>query len=524
MGSLNHIKHLALTLLKTPTTTLRTPSDLKRLHVYLIKTHLHLTSSFAVGNLISRAASLGLLFHASTMFDQMPHPNVFVYNNLIRAFHLHHHPQNALLVFLRMNVVPDSFTFVATIKACVEDPAFFRMGASIHARSVRTGFDRDVPVATGLIEFYAARAGVDAARKVFDEMGSRDVVSWTTMLACYVNMSDDIASAREVFDAMPEKDVKAWGAMVGGYVKAGDMGRAREVFDEAPSRDLLMRNVMLGGYAKVGEVGELTRLFWGMRDRDVVSWNTVIGGLVQGGQFNDAVAVFHRMQVENARPNRVTFVNILLGCARVGALDVGRWIHSFIDRNGFIVDAVVGTALVDMYSKCGALESATHVFGRMAHKDVAAWNSMIMGYSMNGRGDKSLEFFHAMRGEGVEPNEVTMVGVLSSCAHAGMVEEGKRCFEMMRGELGIAPTTEHYGCVVDLLGRAGLLREAREFIQSMPVEPGTNVWGALLGACKIHKNVTLAELAVERLIELGVDDGGYLAIMSNIYANVGRWC
>ncbi|PSS14239.1 Pentatricopeptide repeat-containing protein [Actinidia chinensis var. chinensis] len=284
-----------------------------------------------------------------------------------------------------------------------------------------------------------------------------------------------------------------------------------------------MHNTILGGYAKNGEVEAMLQFFREMPDRYLVSWNSVIGGLVRRRRINEALRHFHCMQIENVNPNEVTAVSLLSACAQVGALDTGRWLHSYIDRNKLHLNVIIGTALVNMYSKCGELVSAVYVFDKMVDRDVVAWNAIIMRFSTNGQSQNAIEFFHRMENEFVRPNDATILGVLCACVHAGLVDEGRKCFNSMSKELGLEPKLEHYGCLVDLLGRAGMLNEAYEVIQAMPIVPHMGVWGALLGACKIHGNVELAELAIEHLIEIDLEDGGYLAIMSNIYANAGRW-
>eukprot|EP00268_Persea_americana_P025838 TRINITY_DN25202_c0_g1_i1.p1 TRINITY_DN25202_c0_g1~~TRINITY_DN25202_c0_g1_i1.p1 ORF type:complete len:684 (-),score=105.18 TRINITY_DN25202_c0_g1_i1:962-2719(-) len=431
----------------------------------------------------------------------------------------------AILFFSTMrsrNIPSDNFTFPFVLRAC-SDLRDLQKGLWIHAQLLKVRLESDIFVSTSLVEFYIVCGEMKIARQVFDEIPVKDVVSWTVILSGYVNECGDMENAQRLFNEMPVKDLVAWNTMIAGYVKIGDMKVARDLFDRVPVKDLLMCNTMLGGYAKNGEIVSMIQLFNEMGERDVVSWNSVISGLVQCKKVNHAITLFHRMQLDNVRPNDVTVVTVLSGCAQVGALDIGRWIHSYVDRNQFGLDAVVGTALVDMYSKCGALQSAQDVFDRMPDKDVMSWNAMIMGFSMNGQSKTALKLYYQMQGEGVRPNEVTMMGVLCACTHAGLVNEGWKCFNSMNEELGITPKVEHYGCMVDLLGRAGLLKEAYEFIQGMPLVPHTGVWGALLGACKIHGNVELAECAIEHLIELDMQDGGYLAIMSNIYANAGRW-
>ncbi|KAK9279266.1 hypothetical protein L1049_012945 [Liquidambar formosana] len=516
-------KQLALSLLKAPK-SIKTIKHLKGLHVYLLRTGLH-QASFAIGNFVTQCATLGSMSYAIRVFDQMLEPNSFVWNTMIRGFQQNQEPRNALRFFDRMwvrSVRPDRFTFPFVIRACAELKEL-RKGLCVHGQVFKVGLEFDIFVGTSLIESYGSFGEMKVAHKVFNEMPAKDAVAWTVILSGYVDRAGDMETARELFDGMPIKDLVAWNTMIGGYVKVGNIGPARMLFDRTPVKDLLMYNMLLGGYAKHGEVGALLQFFHDMPERDLVSWNSVIGGLVQNRQMNEAMAYFHQMQMEKVNPNEVTLVTLLSACAQVGALDIGRWLHSYINRNSFGFNVLVGTALVDMYSKCGDLVSAKDVFDKMSNRDVVAWNAMIMGFSMNGQSRNALEFFNQMKNEAVKPNDITILGVLCACTHAGLVHEGRKCFDSMCQELGLTPKIEHYGCMVDLLGRANLLNEAYELIHNMPLVPHNGVWGALLGACKIHGNVELAECAIEQLIQLDHEDGGYLAIMSNIYANAGRW-
>ncbi|OVA17851.1 Pentatricopeptide repeat [Macleaya cordata] len=512
----------ALSLLKNPT---KTSNELKALHVYLIRTGLH-QSSFAIGNFVAHCATLGTMDYANKVFDQMLEPNTFVWKTMIRGFQKNQEPIKTLLFFDRMraqSIQPDNFTYPFVVRACA-DLQDLRKGKWVHGQLMKTSLETDIYVATNLIELYVSCGDVRVAHRVFDEMPVRDAVSWTAIMSGYVNQCDsDMKTAQQIFDEMPVRDVVAWNTMIAGYVKSGDMEVARMLFDRAPTKDLLTYNTLLGGYGKYGESEVVLRFFDSMPEKDVVSWNSIIGGFVQNKRVNEAMAFFHRMQIENVRPNMVTLVSVLSACAQVGALDTGRWIHWYIDRNRFSLNAMMGTALVDMYSKCGALESAQRVFDFMTDRDVVTWNAMIMGFSMNGQSKKALDFFYRMQDEEVKPNEGTMIGVLCACTHAGLVDEGRNCFDKMHEEFGITPKLEHYGCMVDLLGRAGLLDEAYEFIQKMPLVPHIGVWGALLNSCKTYGNIELAECATKHLIELDHEDGGYLTTMSNIYANAGRW-
>lgn len=444
---------------------------------------------------------------------------------MIRGFQQNQDPRNALLYFDRMRVRsirPDRFTFPFVVRACA-DLKDLCTGVCVHGQLFKAGVELDVIVGTSLIGFYSGFRDMKVAQDVFDELPIKDTVAWTAILSGYVNQSDGMERARELFDKMPGRDLVSWNTMINGYVKVGEIGIAKNLFDQAPVRDMLMYNTILGGYAKHGEPEVMLQFFHNMAERDLVSWNSVIGGLVRGNQINEAMRHFHWMQMEKVNPNEVTLVSLLSACAQVGALDTGRWLHSYIDRNKLRLSAVIGTALVDMYSKCGDLVSAFYVFQKILERDAVAWNAIIMGFSMNGESRKALSFFQRMKNEGVRPNDVTILGVLCACVHSGLVDEGRQCFNHMSKELGLVPKLEHYGCMVDLLGRAGLLNEAYQVIKAMPIEPHSGVWGALLSACKIHGNVDLAEIAIQHLIQLDLEDGGYLAIMSNIYANAGRW-
>nr|XP_017258456.1 PREDICTED: pentatricopeptide repeat-containing protein At1g08070, chloroplastic-like [Daucus carota subsp. sativus] len=515
-------KHL-LYLLKNPN-SVKTLNHLKSIHVHLIRTNLH-QDSFAMGNFITHCSTLRRMNYAQKLFDEMSHPNSFVWNTMVRGFQQNQEPRNALILFEKMKmrgVIGDKFTYPFVIRACNDLWEQCR-GKCAHGEVLKVGLELDVFVGTSLIEFYSGFESMEYAYRVFEEMVVKDMVAWTAILHGFVSKFGDIERGRELFCRMPNKDMVVWDIMINGYVRVGNVEDARALFEQAPFKDLLMYNTILGGYVRSGEVEKMMQFFDDMPQKDLVSWNSVIGGLVRSKRCSEAMKYFQQMQMMNVSPNDVTLISILIGCAQVGALDVGKWVHSYIDRNNIGLNNVIGTALVDMYSKCGELESAISVFEKMPERDVVSWNAMMMGFSMNSQSRNTLEFFSRMKNDDVHPNDATILGVLCACVHGGLVDEGRRYFASMSKDLGLTPKLEHYGCMVDILGRAGLLDEAYRLIRSMPITPHTGVWGALLGACKIHGNVELAESAIEQLLQLDVEDGGYLAIMSNIYANAGRW-
>jgi pentatricopeptide repeat protein len=256
----------------------------------------------------------------------------------------------------------------------------------------------------------------------------------------------------------------------------------------------------------------------------VVTWNTMISAHARAGEPREALSLFREMlKQQGARPDDATFVAVLGACARLGALDAGRWAHAYMRRTGRnAVDGVVGNALLDMYAKCGAVEQAAEVFDARAQRDVYTYTSMISGLAAHGRGEDALALFTDMRRAGVKPNKVTFLGVLSACCHAGFVVDGLRHLHAMAEVHGVAPGIEHYGCVVDMLGRAGRLDEAEELVTAMPVRPDAPIWGSLLSACREHGHVERAERVLQRMADDEEADAGGYVLMSNMYAREGR--
>lgn len=280
---------------------------------------------------------------------------------------------------------------------------------------------------------------------------------------------------------------------------------------------------MVGACAKSGDVAFARELFDKMPQRDLIAWNAMIAGYAQSDKSREALDLFHLMQMEGVKVNDMSIVSVLSACTHLGALDQGRWAHAYIDRYNLRMTVTLGSALVDMYAKCGDMNKALEVFWNMKEKNVYTWTSAMGGLAMNGYGKKCLELFSLMKQEGVEPNEVTFVSLLRGCSVAGLVEEGRQHFESMRRVYGIEPRFEHYGCMVDLYGRVGRLDEAFNFINSMPMKPHAGAWGALLNACKIYKNMELGELASRKILELEEDNHGAYVLLSNIYADSKNW-
>lgn len=313
-------------------------------------------------------------------------------------------------------------------------------------------------------------------------------------------------------------------ALLGMYARAGDAAAARALFDEMPDPHVVSVTAMLTCYAKMGALDDARRLFDGLPKKDFICWNAMIDGYTQHGRPNEALRLFRRMLRSGVDPDEVTVVLALSAVAQLGTAESGKWLHSYVKNSRRVrLNVRVGTALIDMYCKCGSLEDAVSVFDGISDKDIVVWNAMINGYAMHGNSGKALEMFMQLRAQGLWPTDITFIGLLNACSHSGLVDEGRECFRSMEREYGIEPKIEHYGCMVDLLGRAGLIEEAFHLVQSMTIMPDAVMWVSLLAACRLHKNTALGQRIADYLVAKGLANSGMYILLSNIYAAVGNW-
>lgn len=431
---------------------------------------------------------------ALKVFDCVHKPNVFVWNNIIKGCLESDEPSEALQRYCEMvdsDTRPNKFTFPTILKACSTARAE-QGGLQVHSQIVKHGFHRDLHVTSAGIHMYVSFGRIGDARRMLDEnQESFDVVCWNAMIDGYLRCGH-VEAAKELFEAMPSKNVGSWNTMVSGLSRLRMMEEARRTFDL-------------------------------MCERDEISWSAMIDGYIRGGCFREALEVFNEMQRKNFQPRKFVLSSVLAACANLGALEQGRWIHNYMKRNSIRLDAILGTALVDMYAKCGRIDMAWKVFEDTREKEVSTWNAMIGGLAIHGRAEDAIELLIKMQKKKLRPNNITFVAVLTACAHSGLVYEGLKIFSSMEEFYGVEPEVEHYGCVVDLLGRSGQLEKALEVTNLMPMEPSEAVWGALLGACRIHGNAELGERVGKVLLELDQGNGGRYALLSNIYTKAGKW-
>ncbi|KAK1322856.1 Pentatricopeptide repeat-containing protein [Acorus calamus] len=380
---------------------------------------------------------------------------------------------------------------------------------------------------TSLIHSHASRALHSQALSLFSLMLSSGVTpnahTYSSILnSCPLNQGRAVHS--HVVKSSLANDPYVRTTLLDMYARAGDTESASHLFETMTDRTLVTSTAMITCHAKNGSVDDARRVFDSTIDRDVVCWNAMIDGYTQHGRPNEALSLFRDMLSSKIRFNEVSVLSVASACAQLGALESGRWIHAYAKSNGIDVgEAQVGTALVDMYCKCGSLEDARLVFDGIGNKDVVAWNSMIVGYAVNGLSREALRLFSDMTELKLRPTDITFIGVLSACGHAGLVDEGRRLFRSMKEDYAIEPKIEHYGCLIDVLGRAGHVEEAYELVKSMSIEPDQVLWGTLLGACKLHGNASLGEEIAEFLVANGLANSGTYTLLSNIYASKGDW-
>nr|XP_010920381.1 pentatricopeptide repeat-containing protein At3g29230-like [Elaeis guineensis] len=502
-------------------------SHLKQLLTQIIQSHAsNHASSLAALISFSATSPHGDLRLASLLFAHLPNPNSFAYNSMIQGLVNGRLPDHAFLLYIRMNresLASDNFTFPFLLKACSLLSAV-STGKAIHARILRLGFSIDPYIQSGLVRMYSEFDEVETARHLFDGIPDRDVVLWNSMIGGYVKCGN-LESARVLFEEMPAKNVGTYNALIGGYVKFGCMDDASILFEDMPERDIVSWNTMVGAHARSGSVAVARGLFSRAPKKNVATWSAIISGFAQSSRFVDALDMFKYMLVEGPRPEQSILVSVLSCCAHLGALEQGIWIHGYIDRQGIEVDDLLGSSLIDMYSKCGMLQGAISVFDKLEKREACSWTSMIHGLAIHGHAHEALEAFEEMERFKIKPNAITFIAILSACSHAGMVVKGRELFYQMHQVYGLIPMIEHYTCMVDLLSRGNYIKEARELIKSMPMKPDVFVWGALLGGLRIHGQQGLIyeqELGRE-IVKLEPRDSGAYMLVSNIYASIDQW-
>ncbi|XP_039798842.1 LOW QUALITY PROTEIN: pentatricopeptide repeat-containing protein At3g49170, chloroplastic-like [Panicum virgatum] len=480
--------------------------------------------------LIDIFAKNGDLVAAHRVFDGLVERAVVVWTLLITRYAQDSCPDEAVELFLDMlenGFRPDQYTMSSMLSACTELESF-RLGQQLHSLALRLGLESDDCVSCGLVDMYAKShigQSMHNAREVFNRMPKHNVMSWTALLLGYVQRGSQdnkvlvLVLLREMLNEGVRPNHTTYSSLLKACANLGDQDSGRQIHAHCIKSNLaninVVGNALVSMYAESGCMAEATQAFDQLYEKNLVSFSCDFDG---DGRSQDYL--IQRMDVGIST---FTFASLISAAASVGLLTKGQQLHALSLKAGFGSDRGIGNSLVSMYSRCGYLEDACQAFDEMNGHNVISWTSMISGLAKHGYAERALELFHDMISAGVKPNDVTYIAVLSACSHSGLVKEGKEHFRMMQKDHGLIPRMEHYACMVDLLGRSGLVKEALDFINEMPCKADTLVWKTLLGACKTHNNMDVGEIAAKHIIELEPQDPAPYVLLSNLYADAGLW-
>ncbi|WJX54396.1 Putative pentatricopeptide repeat-containing protein [Trifolium repens] len=532
-----------------------TLSSAKQLHAHILITK----GTFHHDNILvlSLYSNLNLLHHSLHLFNSLPSPPPpLAWSSLIKCYTSHsllHLSFSSFNSMRSLSVPPNRHVFPSLIKAStlLKHP---KLAYSLHGSTVRLGFDSDLYIANALINMYAKfhnlsvtqNAGkvfdvfpqrgkyeIHSVRKVFDRMPVRDVVSWNTVIAGYAQNGMYVEALDMVREMGKNGNLKpdsfTLSSILPIFAEHVDVYRGKEIHGYTVRNgfdgDVFIGSSLVDMYAKCNRLENSLCAFNLLPRKDAISWNSIIAGCVQNGEFDRGLGFFRRMLKENVRPMPVSFSSVIPACAHLTALNLGKQLHGCIIRIGFDDNEFIASSLVDMYAKCGNIKMARYVFDRIEKRDMVAWTAIIMGCAMHGHALDAVSLFDNMLEDGVRPCYVAFMAVLTACSHAGLVDAGWRYFNSMERDFRIAPGLEHYAAVADLLGRAGKLEEAYDFISNMggQVQPTGSVWSTLLAACRAHKSVELAEKVADKLLLIDPENMGAYVLMSNIYSAARRW-
>lgn len=500
---------------------------------------------------------------ALDMFKRMAEHDVVSWNIIISILSKHGFGVETLCMFIEMcrqGFGSNSLTYVSVLSACT-NICDLEWGAHLHARLIRLESFLDVIVGNGLINMYAKCGHLKFARRVFNSLTERDSVSWTSIiygaahfglgeeaLQLFSQMRDALVNVDEFAIATVlgvclsqnnlsigeqlhahtiktgmESFVPVGNALVTMYAKCGgNIQKAYCEFEFMPRRNIISWTAMITAFSQNGDVEKARDCFNKMLERNLITWNSMITTYNQHGLWEEGLKLYNSMLREGVKPDWVTFSTSIGACANLSILKLGIQIVAHAEKVGFGSEVSVANSVLTMYSRCGQIKEAEQIFHSIGNKNLISWNAMMAGYAQNGKGKKVIEIFEDMLKMKCRPDHISFVALLSGCSHSGLVTEGKLYFNSMTKDFCMSPRHEHFACMVDLLGRSGLLEEAKSLIDGMPFKPTVDIWGALLGACQIHHNTNLAELVLRNLLELDFEVSGSYILLANTYSDSGK--
>ncbi|PON45051.1 DYW domain containing protein [Parasponia andersonii] len=495
---------------------------------------LGLDSDVCVCNsLISMYGKLGCIQYALKVFEEMPVKDVVSWNSLISGYVAVGDSRSSLMCLLDMQVLrmkPDRFSMISTINACSME-RLLRSGKEIHCQVLKCGFELDVMVQTSLLDMYSKCGRVDYAERLFREISLRNIVVWNAMIGGYALNSrtlEAFACLRRMQEAdKSNPDVITMINLLPSCTQLGAFLDGKSIHGYAIRKGFLphviLQTALIDLYGAFGEPKLAEYIFDEMAEKSLITWNSMISTYVQNGRNKEALELFQELLIKPLIPDATTIASIVPAYSEVASLREGKQIHGYISKWEHNQNSYTLNSLVYMYAKCGELDTARENFDRISDRDVSSWNTIIMSYAIHGFGRESVELFSEMRENDIKPNYSTFVSLLTSCSISGMVDVGWEFYFSMKIDYEIDPGIEHYGCILDLLGRAGDFDRAKSFIKEMPLAPTARIWGSLLTASRNHRNIELAELAAEHIFRLEHDNTGCYVLLSNLYAEAERW-
>ncbi|KAK9266410.1 hypothetical protein L1049_025267 [Liquidambar formosana] len=539
----------------------------KQLHAHIISLGLE-QHPILVPKLVSFYSTFNLLVDAHVITKDSNNLNPVPWNHLISSYVRNGLCGKALSTYRQMlnkGIIPDNFTYPSVLKACGEE-FDLGLGREVHKSIDASSLEWSLFVHNALVSMYGRCGEVGVARYLFDKMPERDAVSWNSIISVYTSKGM-WEEAFDLFESMRvegvELNIITWNTIAGGCLRTGNFKRALKLLSEMRTSGIHLcsvamiiglgacshtgviklgkeihgsairssceefdnvKNALITMYSRCNDLRHAYILFQLVEAKSIITWNSMLSGYTHMDRSEEAFFLFRVMLLSGFEPNYVTIASILPLCARVADLQHGKEFHCYImKREGLKDYLLLWNALVDMYARSGKVLEAKRVFDLMSKKDEVTYTSLIAGYGMQGEGQAALEIFEEMKRCQIKPDHVTMVAVLSACSHSGLVIQGQMLFEKMPIDYGVTPRLEHFSCMVDLFGRAGLLNNAKSIITRMPYRPSPAMWATLLGACRIHGNTEIGEWAAEKLLEMKPGNSGYYVLIANMYAAAGNW-
>ena len=501
------------------------------LHGYSVKTDF-VNSVFVGSALVDMYMKIGRVEEGCIVFKEMPLRNVVSWTAIIAGLVRAGYNKEALAYFSDMwiqKVGCDTYTFSSALKACADSGAL-NYGREIHCQTLKKGFIAVSFVANTLATMYNKCGKLDYGLRLFESMTQRDVVSWTTIIMSNVQIGQE-ENAVKAFRRMRETDVSpnefTFAAVISGCATLGRIEWGEQLHAHVIRLGLVdslsVANSIMAMYSKCWQLDLASTVFQGLSRRDIISWSTMISGYAQGGCGEEAFDYLSWMRREGPRPNEFAFASVLSVCGNMAILEQGKQLHAHVLCVGLEQNTMVQSALINMYSKCGSIKEASKIFDEAEYNNIVSWTAMINGYAEHGYSQEAIDLFKKLPKVGLRPDSVTFIAVLAACSHAGLVDLGFHYFNSLSKVHQICPSKDHYGCMIDLLCRAGRLNDAESMIQSMPFQRDDVVWSTLLRACRIHGDVDCGKRAAEKILQLDQNCAVTHITLANMYAAKGKW-